>query len=465
MHDFLQMVLNLLREGIGFAVVVVGLSVILLLVIFFLYKVKTKEDKKFPWRKAITILLLVGYIAVLIYATLLRMGGVGFRDANFHLFRAWREAWNNYSLQNWLNVLLNVALFVPLGFLLPYIKSCFQKWYVMLITGFSTSLCIEIVQYFTGRGLFDVDDLFTNTVGAMLGYCMIQFIMYLTKKDNRKKSIPYAIYMITFTTMIIGIFVKYELQEYGNLPEAPTMTADVKGIEWNLECELDMEEKLVPTYSIVPYSKEDCDAFGAEFAQKMSISFTDTYYYDNSTIFANHSTGDFLYVYFFDHSYEYNVGDVDIMLDDIEVDEVTMRKLLEPYDITIPETAEFAYEGNGCHTFYVSMEEVGDSLIDGTISCRVKKGNLLEQLNNKLATYTLYSDVEIISEEAAYKQLCSGKFYGSDGIEYYKPDIITVLSCRLEYRIDTKGFYQPVYIFEIDMQGEDIREIVIPAMK
>jgi len=101
-------------------------------------------------------------------ATVLR--GAGLRGSNFHLFRAWREAWNIMSFKNWANVLLNIAMFVPLGILLPWIHKLFRKWYVMLGSGFACSLAIEIFQAITGRGLFDVDDLFANTLGAIFGY-------------------------------------------------------------------------------------------------------------------------------------------------------------------------------------------------------------------------------------------------------------------------------------------------------
>ena len=464
MHDFLRMVLNMLGSGIGLALIAIGMGALALFIIFVIYK-KKKKDKKFPWKKAFVILLLVGYFAVLLYATLLRMGGVGFRGSNFHLFRAWREAWNNYSLQNWLNILLNVAMFMPLGFLLPCIIKQFQKWYLMFATGFATSLCIEIIQYTTGRGLFDVDDLFANTIGVMLGYCVIQFLVFVLKKDSRKKCIRYVVFPTVFAAVLIGIFVKYQVQEYGNLPEAPVMTANVKGIEWNLECELSRNEKTVPTYSIVPYRKEDADAFAEEFAQMMGVEFPDASYYDSSAIYQNHSTGDFLYVKYFDRSYEHTVGDVDFLLSDIEVDEACIREMLKPYKIEIPEGAEFAYEGNGRHKVTVRMVENGDALIDGTIVCYVKEGEQLQKLNNYLTTYSTYSEVVIISEEAAYQQLCSGRFYGSDWIEHSKPDIISISSCELEYRVDTKGFYQPVYVFEASMDGSDTGTIVIPAMK
>lgn len=463
MNDFVQLVLNLLQEGIGLAIATIGLCMVALAIIYFIYRARNK-GKKFPWCKAVLILLLVGYFVVLIYATILRLGEVGFRDVNLHLFRAWKEAWNNYSLKNWLNVLLNIAMFMPLGFLLPAIKDWFRKWYLMLITGFGTSFFIEIIQYITMRGLFDVDDLFTNTTGAMLGYCIFMMAVYLFKKGSRKKSLSYAVYPTIFIVALLGIFTKYELQEYGNLPVAPVMTANIKETEWKLMCELTDDEKVVSTYSIEPYDKEKSDAFGAEFAEMMDISFPDTYYYDSSTIFANHSTGDFLYVYYFDRSYEYSVGNVETALEPMEVDEETVRELIQPYNITIPEVAVFSYEGNGVHEFTVRLEKVGNSLIDGTIRCRVKDGKVLDQLDNKLITYSEYSEVEIISEEDAYEQMCRGEFYGCDSYEYYQPEVVTVNACMLEYRIDTKGFYQPVYVFEVS-DGEDKGKIVIPAMK
>lgn len=464
MNDFVQLVLELLQQGLGLAVAAIGLCLVALLIGYFIYRAKTKGKKKFPWRKAILSLLFIGYIVVLIYATLLRLGGTGFRGTNLHLFRAWREAWNNYSLKNWLNVLLNIAMFIPLGFLLPCIKDWFCKWYLMFITGFGTSLLIEIIQYITIRGLFDVDDLFTNTVGAMLGYCTLMVVTYLFRKGSRKKSIFYAVYPIVCMVCLVVIFAKYELQEYGNLPVAPTMTANLKGTEWKLLCELADDENIVPTYSVAPYNKEQCEAFSVEFAQMMNVSFPDAYYYDNSIIFANHSTGDFLYVYYFDRSYEYSVGNVEYSLEYVEVDEETMRRLIQPYNIAIPETAVFSYEGNGIHEFTVKLEKVGDSLIDGTIRCRVKEGPVLDKLDNKLATYCAYSEIEIISEAKAYDQMIRGEFYGCDTYEYYRPETVMVYACQLEYRVDTKGFYLPVYVFDVLINGKDNGEIVIPAM-
>lgn len=467
MHDFLQLIIDLLLRGMTLAVLAAALCAGVLVAAFLIYRRVTKGQKRFPLGKAVLILLLVGYLTVLLYATLLRYTGGGFQYGNFHLFRAWREAWNSFSLQTWLNVLLNVALFVPLGFLLPLLAKVWRKWYILLAAGFGTSLIIEVVQYFTGRGMFDVDDLFANTLGAVLGFCVVMvFIAAFGKSGKRRgKCIAYAIVPLAFVAILSGIFGRYRMQEYGNLPSAPAFAANTKGVEWELECQLSDTEQTAPTYRIKPFDKESCDEFGEEFAEKLGITFQDVSYYDSSAIFANHSTGDFLYVSYLDGSYQYSVGGIDYDLEGVEIEEETLRELLEPYDLTIPDTAEFRYEGDGVHTFTVNMELIGDTLINGTVSCRCVENKTLAEVDNSLITYTFYKEVEIISQSEAYKRLRSGKFSDGDRFEYYAPDCVTVQSCTLKYSIDTKGFYQPVYVFTLMTDGTGIGEVAIPAMK
>ena len=69
----------------------------------------------------------------------------------------------------------NILLFVPLGILIPLIWKYFRKWYKMTSFGFILSLIIEIVQFITKRGYFELDDILLNTVGALVGYCIYSF--------------------------------------------------------------------------------------------------------------------------------------------------------------------------------------------------------------------------------------------------------------------------------------------------
>ena len=64
----------------------------------------------------------------------------------------------------------NLVMLLPLGIMLPVIcRNLRCGWKVALI-GFAFSLAIELVQYFTGRGLCEFDDVMHNTIGTFLGY-------------------------------------------------------------------------------------------------------------------------------------------------------------------------------------------------------------------------------------------------------------------------------------------------------
>lgn len=67
-------------------------------------------------------------------------------------------------------IVLNILLFIPFGYMLPYIFKKLQKalWGVILI-GFFCSLLTEIVQLITHLGWFDLDDLLNNTIGCIVG--------------------------------------------------------------------------------------------------------------------------------------------------------------------------------------------------------------------------------------------------------------------------------------------------------
>ena len=73
------------------------------------------------------------------------------------------------------NSVLNVLLFVPLGFLLPLLWEKFRTWKQTVLFGFGLSLAIELLQIFTMRAT-DVNDLITNVCGTVLGYGMAEFL-------------------------------------------------------------------------------------------------------------------------------------------------------------------------------------------------------------------------------------------------------------------------------------------------
>lgn len=68
-----------------------------------------------------------------------------------------------------LSMILNVVMFMPLGFLLPLLWKEYQSLVGTAIIGFCFSCGIEFCQLFNRR-VSDVDDLLMNTLGAILGW-------------------------------------------------------------------------------------------------------------------------------------------------------------------------------------------------------------------------------------------------------------------------------------------------------
>lgn len=84
------------------------------------------------------------------------------------------------SLGMWvvlLNIVGNVAAFVPFGTLLPVFSVRCRKIWMTVYYSFELSLLVELLQLVTRVGSFDVDDLILNTLGGMLG-----FLLYLLGK-------------------------------------------------------------------------------------------------------------------------------------------------------------------------------------------------------------------------------------------------------------------------------------------
>ncbi|KAA0799801.1 VanZ family protein [Bacillus sp. JAS102] len=86
--------------------------------------------------------------------------------------------------------LLNILLFMPLGFLLPTIWPQFRKMKNTVCAGFFFSLAIELNQLLNNR-ITDIDDLFTNTLGAIIGYVLYK-VLYtalfklILKREEKK---------------------------------------------------------------------------------------------------------------------------------------------------------------------------------------------------------------------------------------------------------------------------------------
>lgn len=84
-----------------------------------------------------------------------------------------------------INVIGNIAVFVPLGFFFSLLWKPSAK--TVLLAGFLTSLFMEVSQLFLPRHT-DVDDLILNTLGAFLGLLLCRAVCKLFPRLQEKIS-------------------------------------------------------------------------------------------------------------------------------------------------------------------------------------------------------------------------------------------------------------------------------------
>ena len=458
MHDFIALIFYMFRRAVPPALIGLAVGAALLVP---LNRKRRREGARFPRGQAAAILLLLCYLGGLAAVTFMnRMeSGMGM-GIQLRPFLAFWEAWNAFTLQVWLNPLLNVAMFLPLGVLLPLSVKRFQRWYWMLAAGAGISLVIEGLQHFLSRGQADVDDLICNTLGAMLGYCLV--MLFLSLKGKRWKCAgAYAALPVLSIAALAGVFLAYHFQPYGNLANAPIYAANTKGVEWVRECTLSDEPGLPGVYWAEPFTKESCDAFAVEFLGQLGVEVNfespdvDVNYYDNIAAYTDHRTYS-LWVNYKDRSYHYTDDRVDRDLRHIEKDgtsESELRSALEKLGIDVPGAARFIVVNREKGRYAFQAESVVEDgvLTDGELTCWVAEDGVLFRVDNALSVSTLQGDAAVISSEEAYDRLCAGRFSWMDVpmFDALSPKRVRVVACNLEYLTDSKGFRQPVYMFTL----------------
>lgn len=112
---------------------------------------------------------------------------------NLVLFKEIRRFWRYRKTVGmgafFLNTFGNVIAFIPFGFFAPFvIRERHRGLYVTVLYGILFSLLIEFTQYMTGTGIFDVDDIFLNACGVLVGYLFLLLFFFLVRKRSGTSS-------------------------------------------------------------------------------------------------------------------------------------------------------------------------------------------------------------------------------------------------------------------------------------
>ena len=94
-------------------------------------------------------------------------------------FESYIKVFKEENMEYMLQIVMNIAMYIPLGFLLPCCFKAFKKYRYTIFVAFISSLCIELIQIIFKMGLFEVDDIINNTMGCAIGVSLYMLILKL----------------------------------------------------------------------------------------------------------------------------------------------------------------------------------------------------------------------------------------------------------------------------------------------
>lgn len=116
------------------------------------------------------------YLSVMLVITFLSRESGHRKGLDLELFSTWGINDRNNAF-----VVENVLLFIPYGFFGGWAFERMRRFFGCFVISAFTSLCIESLQFVTGRGFFQIDDILTNTLGGIIGF----LVFWLVSRPSR----------------------------------------------------------------------------------------------------------------------------------------------------------------------------------------------------------------------------------------------------------------------------------------
>lgn len=106
-----------------------------------------------------------------------------FQEIRRYLKMALNHNWNLFVI----NVVGNIAVFIPFGIFMPLLFPKCKNVILTALFSLEFSIVIEVIQIVSRVGSFDVDDLLLNTLGGVCGFIIFVIGASLWKKRSRKE--------------------------------------------------------------------------------------------------------------------------------------------------------------------------------------------------------------------------------------------------------------------------------------
>ncbi len=472
---------DIVSLGIEYIYLGIIVSICIFIYAFIIFRRKRKEGQKFPMKRVMLWCMFLGYLFMVMGVTMLSRGNFYGNARIYPLFYSYKDAWNDFSMIEWRNIILNILMFVPMGILAPLLFRKLDCFWKVSLLGFGTTFTIEIFQLVLKRGIFEPDDLLGNTVGTMIGYGLYVLVKWVSVrriakpleieesrcKWSGRKVFLLQIPLLMAITIFVGIFLAYNIQEFGNLRSSYIVKQ--KNLQVSIaDVELATEEKELSVYTVSMLEEKGTRQLAEQIFQRQMLEVDETRIdaYENSVLY--YSRGNRAISLWMDYAggtFDYTDFDISYAEDVVLCEEATseeVRNALLEIGLYVPEGCTFQNKGQGEYLFEANMLFEEGVLYDGSLSCKYYGNGKIGRASYQIVTLEEYGRYPAMSEKAAYEKLVDGQFlYYRNTDEILK---IEVEDIRLDYEIDTKGYYQPVYAMDVHVEGYN-HTIVMEALK
>lgn len=130
------------------------------------------------------LFLFIYYGCYLLELTLFTREAGSRTDVNLQFLGTWHQ-----DIYSQCFMVENVLLFLPFGCLFAALCPWVRKLWKILLCSFFLSLAIECTQLWTGRGFFQIDDLWLNTLGGVAGSIPCLFLNTVKNRKLKKNAL------------------------------------------------------------------------------------------------------------------------------------------------------------------------------------------------------------------------------------------------------------------------------------
>ncbi len=152
------------------------------------------------------LIFLFVYIFTVLWFTVLNRP-TGYHVAQTELFWSFKR-WLTGDINLGIEIMANIAMFVPYGFLMSLslpISSRRKKTAVIIFTAFLFSFTIESLQLYFMRGLFEWDDMLSNTGGGIIGVILYGILEKVLKEQLFEKVL--TLFNTAFMIACLCVFI------------------------------------------------------------------------------------------------------------------------------------------------------------------------------------------------------------------------------------------------------------------